>query len=414
MAARLAMGVDARERLRRLSTVFAVEVRMKIVIELYMREMSARQFYEEFGGGSLSRISQNFTRLATESWLRHVYSRGPGGTRHGGEEHFYRATELPFIDSESWELVPFSVRAISTWNFLKQIMPRLRTDIEASAMKGIVLFRELTCTTFHLDEEGWHRAAAAVSKQFARLYEEQEDARRRVSHSGEELIRADVFLIAFEPPGDATHSALVDQFIECEREPLAPFQQRLALVLRDDLRFEIVSESNEMEVSVPQFYRETGGVSRPAVARRFKGLEGGGWLGRGRTVSGGARRAGVEQFFRATKPAIRDHDFSADLLSGMVGTETWHAFEGLCQLAREALVRGTFDMRTDRCLSWSLIRLDRQGWKNVIEGIEAVSQFVADEQDRARARMARSGERPIPLAIGLAAFEAPEETTKAP
>src|SRR5882672_11258845 len=132
MAARLAMGVNSRERLRRLSVVFAIELRMKIVVELFMREMSAQQFYEEFGGGSSRRVSQNFTRLAKEGWLRHVYSKGPGGTRHGGKEHFYRATELPFIDSESWALVPFSVRAISTWNFLKQVMPRLRGDLEAA------------------------------------------------------------------------------------------------------------------------------------------------------------------------------------------------------------------------------------------------------------------------------------------
>jgi hypothetical protein len=37
MAARLAIGTNARERLRRLAVVFAVELRMKIVVELYMR-----------------------------------------------------------------------------------------------------------------------------------------------------------------------------------------------------------------------------------------------------------------------------------------------------------------------------------------------------------------------------------------
>ena len=149
MAGQVAMGLDARERLRRLSVVFEVAIRMKIVLELYMREMSARQFYEEFGGGTLSRVSQNFTRLASEAWLRHHRSEGPGGTRHGGVEHFFRATELPFIDGESWALVPFSVRATTTWNFLKQVMPRLRGDIEAAA-GGATYGRELTCETFCL------------------------------------------------------------------------------------------------------------------------------------------------------------------------------------------------------------------------------------------------------------------------
>lgn len=407
------MGVDARERLRRLAVVFAVELRMKIVIELYMREMSARQFYEEFGGGAPSRVNQNFTRLAAEGWLRYIHSEGPGGNRHGGIEHFYRATELPFIDSESWALVPFSVRAISTWNFLKQVMPRLRGDLEASAMDA-GYSRELSCTTFLLDEEGWKRATAAVSGQFARLFEEQEDARRRVLHSGEELVRADVFLIAFESLGGAAQSAIVDQLVECQREPLAPFTQRLAPILQDDVRLEIVSESNRREVSVTQFHREVGGASRPAVGRRFKGLEGGGWLAKGRKATGGARRGASEQFFRATKPAIRNYSPGTDPLSRLAGTETWRAFESLCELAKEALISGTFDTRTDRCLSWSLIRLDRQGWESVIAGIESLPQFIAEEQQRAKLRMAKSGETPIRMTVGLAAFEAMKDSIKAP
>lgn len=413
MAAQLVMGMDPRERLRRLSVIFEVALRMKIVLELYMREMSARQFYEEFGGGSLSRVSQNFTRLAEGGWLRHVHSEGPGGTRHGGVEHFFRATAPPFIDSESWALVPFSVRATTAWNFLKLIIPRLRSDIEAladHAMHG----RGLTCNTFLLDEEGWMRATTATTSRFGLLFEEQEDARRRAIRSGEELTRADVFLIAFEPVGGGAQHAVVDQLVECRREPLAPFTQRLAPILRDDLRLEIVAESNGRDVSVPQFHREFGGVSRPVLGRRFKGLEGGGWMARTKKVTGGSRRGASEQFFRATKPAIRDHDFGGDPLRGLAGAEAWEAFESLCELAKEAMIAGTFDMRTDRCLSWSLIRLDRQGWENVIASIESLSQFIAEEEKQATLRMAQSGEKPIPLAVGLAAFEALKETTKAP
>lgn len=408
------MGVNARERLRRLAVVFAVEIRMKIVIELFMREMSAQQFFVEFGGGAPSRISQNFTRLAKDSWLRYIRSEGPGGARHGGVEHFYRATELPFIDRESWSLIPFSVRATSTWNFLKQVLPRLRGDLEAAATGDVGYSRDLTCKTFLLDEEGWRRATTAVGDTFTHLFEEQEDARRRALRSGEKLFRADVFLIAFEPVSGAARSVALDRLVECKREPLIPFGQRLAPVLEDDKRLEIVSKSNEQEVSVTQFHREVGGMSRPAIGRRFKTLEDSSWLGRGRAVSGGARRAGVEQFFRATKPTIRDFDPSSDPADRIVGRETWHTFESLCELAMEALTAGTFDTRTDRCVSWSLIRLDRQGWENVIAGIEALLQFIADEQERARLRIAKSGERPIPMTVGLGAYEAPPELLKAP
>jgi hypothetical protein len=132
MAARLAVGVDAHERLRRLAVVFTVELRLKIVAELYMREMSAQQFYREFGGGSLSRVSQNFTRLFQEGWLRYPYSIGPGGSRHGGVEHFYRASEPPYFDAETWALLPYSVRSTASLSLFRQIAPRLRRDLEGS------------------------------------------------------------------------------------------------------------------------------------------------------------------------------------------------------------------------------------------------------------------------------------------
>jgi hypothetical protein len=110
------MGVDARERLRRLSVVFAVELRLMIVSELYVREMSTKRFQEEFGGGSPSRVNKNFEVLEEESWLRYVRSEGPGGDRRGGTEHFYRATEPAFFDRETWSIMPYSVRIISSWN----------------------------------------------------------------------------------------------------------------------------------------------------------------------------------------------------------------------------------------------------------------------------------------------------------
>jgi len=413
MAAQLAIGGDPRERLRRLSVVLEVELRMKIVLELYLREMSAREFHEEFGGGALSRVSQNFTRLAKEGWLRHLRSEGPGGTRYGGVEHFYRATEPPFIDPESWALVPFSVRTTTTWYFLRQVLPRLRADMEASAADTDYV-RELTCDTVLLDEDGWKRAAAAVGGNFSLLFEEQEDARRRAIRSGEVLIRADVFLIAFEALGGSTEHTIADQLIECRREPLGPFTQRLAPILRDDLRLEIVDESNRREMSVTQFHREIGGASRPVLGRRFKGLQGGGWLAKTKKATGGRRRGASEQFFRATKPAIRGHDFGAIGLDRFVGADGQRSFESLCELAKESLIAGTLDMRTDRCLSWSLIRLDRQGWENVIAGVESLSRLISEEQKNAKRRMRKSGEKPIRMTVGLAAFEALKETVKAP
>jgi len=413
MAARLAIGTDAREHLRRLAAVFAVELRGKIVVELYMREMSAPQFYRKFGGGSPTRINQNFSMLAKKNWLKLVHSKGPGGHRRGGVELFYRATELPFMNAESWALLPYSVRVTSSWSMFRQIAPRLRGDLEASN-KEARYRRDLSCAAFSLDEEGWKRSIAALDAQLVSLYEEQKDAHRRALLSGEELIRADVFLIAFQSPDNLLLPTAGDLLLENPREPLIRFPQRLAPILEDDVRLGIVSELNERETSVTQFHREFGGASKPGISRRFKGLEGSGWVAKGKIRTGGMRRGAREQFYRATKPAVHLYDPCADAPSALEGTESWNAFGRLCASIKEAMMSATFDARADRYLAWLLISLDRQGWESVIAGIESLAEFISEEQEQAKIRMAKSGEKPIRMTVGLGAMEALKDSVKAP
>ncbi len=413
MAARLAIGTNARERLRRLAVVFAVELRMKIVVELYMRVMSAPQFNREFGGGSPTRINQNFRTLADKDWLKLIHKEGPGGDRRGGTELFYRATELPFMDAESWALLPYSVRVTASWNSFRQIAPMLRQTLEASS-KEARRRRELSCDTFLLDEEGWKQSIAALDARFVSLYEEQEDARRRSVLTGEALTRADIFLIGFQSPSAWLLPAMGDLLVEYSREPMFGFPERLAPILRDDVQMEIVSELNKRETSVTQFHREFGGASKPGISRRFKGLEGSGWVAKGEIKTGGARRGAREQFYRATKPVIHGYDPCADAPSALVGTMSWNSFERLCASIQEAMMSATFDTREDRYFAWSLISLDGQGWESVIASIESLAEFLSHEQEQAKIRMAKSGEKPIKMTVGLGAFEALKDSAKAP
>lgn len=412
MAAGLLMDETPRDRLRRLAVVFAIELRVKIVVELYSREMSAIQFFREFGGGSPTRVYKNFIALAERGWLRLLYSAGPGGRRRGGVEQFYRATEPPIVDATSWALLPYSVRLTSSWNLLHQIAPRLRGDLEACCESG-GRSRDLTCKTFLLDEQGWNRVIGAGRTRFTRGFEEQEDARRRALHTGEELFQADVFLIAFQsftnmqPP-------LADLLLERHREPLIAFPERLAPIMGDDVCLGIASALNQGETSVTQFHREFGGASKPMISRRFKGLEAGGWAAKDAKKSGGTRRGAAEQFYRPTRPAMGDFKPLAEPPTALVGTENWEAFERLCEELKEAMISGAFDTRTDRCLTWSLLRLDKQGWERIIAEIESLLDFAEKEQAQATLRMERSGETPIPMTLGLAAFEALKETIKAP
>jgi len=413
MTARLAIGEDARERLRRLSIVFAVELRLKIVAELYMREMSAKQFYEEFGGGTAARVSQNFKTLEREDWLRYIRSEGPGGGRRGGIEHFYRSVEPPFFDAETWGLLPYSIRVASSWNIIRRVAPRLRSDLEASIGKE-GRPRDLTCREFLLDEEGWTRSIEAVTAHFVRVFDEQENSGHRVRHSGEELVRTDVFSFAFEPAAQRVSEASL-RLSEHPVEPLVSLPERLAPILRDEVRMRIVSELNRREMSVTEFYREFGGASKSAIGRRFKALERDGWEAKGKARSGGKRRGAVEQFYCATKPAVPsdlDSCTNRPRPSLMYGG-SWRMFEVLCETIVESMLAGTFDIRPARCINWSFVNLDQQGREAVIHATDTLEQLICEEEEHAGRRLAKSFETPVPMTLGLAVLAASKEPGKA-
>lgn len=412
MTAQLAIGIKSQAaHLRRLSIVFAVEIRLKIVTELYMREMSPKQFYEEFGGGSISRVTRNFEKLQEYGWLRFIRREGPGGKRRGGVEHFYRAPELAFFDAESWVSMPYSIRVTSTWNIFSRIVPRVREAMEAASLTAGPR-HDLSCTQLTFDQTGWERAIEAVGARFTSQFEEQEDARRRVAHSGEELIRKDVFLFAFESPIRGRKRAN-PTLVKRRKEPLVPFPERLHPILADEVCRQVVAELNDREMSATQFHREFGAGNISRIRRRFKTLERVGWLKKVNEETGGRRRGATEHFYRATVPTILDDDPWA-LPDSLDGTHYWRVFQLFGEKVKEAIDTGTFDARVDRIVTWSLVNLDAQGWTNVIEGIEALSVFLLEEQERARDRMAQSADKPVRMTAVLGAFEAPRDLAKAP
>lgn len=412
MNPKLAIGIKPRERLRRLADVFAVELRLRIVTALYKRPMSAKQFFEEFGGGSSTRVNQNFDKLNRDDWLRHVYSKGPGGARRGAVEHFYRSTELAFFDAESWALMPYSMRVACSWSLFKQIRKRLRQALEATS-RNPRRKRDLSCVDLVLDQTGWEHVIEAVNARFICIFEEQEDARIRISDSGEELIPVDVLLMAFESSAGGRPQT-DPSLVEIEKEPLIPFPERLAPVLADDVCLQIVTELNRRDMSVTQFHREFGGASIGGIRTRFKRLEKAGWLKKVNEQTGGRRRGTLEHFYRATAPAMLGDSAWEDPPDSLRATHSWRVFDGFCDKVLEAMRADSFDARLDRYVTLSFLHLDQQGWANVIAGVESLNAFILDEQESAKARIEKSDEKQFVVTVALAAFETPHELSKEP
>jgi len=401
--------LDVKSRMayfRRLSVVFADELRIKIVSELNLREMSPNQFFREFGGGSVSRVDRHFQKLVEHGWLRLVREE-TGGKRRGATEHFYRATELAVFDNETWALVPYPVRVAYSWKTFMTFAERVRDALAAGTLDARA-DSHLSWTTLVLDELGWERVMAAIDALFAVLFEEQEDAKIRMAHTGEVPIHATVGLAAFESPvkGDGPTGPVL---VEARRESPFPFPVRVSKVLADELCVMVLAEASLREVSPPLFQAEIGGPSVDVVRRRFRTLEELGWLAKVTTKTGGCRRGAAEQFYRATGPAILGNEAWASIPASAKPTYSWTVFNTLAEKVKDAILGGTFEARLDNHLSWSGFRLDGQGWTRVATQVDALLAVVLKEKDRAEDELEGSGEAGILTTVGLAAFESPED-----
>jgi DNA-binding transcriptional ArsR family regulator len=406
----------------RLAVVFTDQLRLKVVTELNRREMSANEFLEEFGGGSVSRVFRHFSRLEEYGWLEQVGT-ATGGRRRGAEERFYRATGPAVFDTRSWSEVPDSIRAIYSRHIFEQLAERITAAMEAGSFdaRGD---RHCSWTPVFLDRLGWKNLVAKTDALFECLFEEQESAMRRMSESGEEPIPATVALAVFESPhGTRDHEDETGRSAPADRQPAVPrgkgrsevpMSLRLSKVFDSPLRLKIVTELNRREMSASQFFREFGGSSVSNVSGHFKKLREYGWLEQVGTATGGRRRGGVERFYRATGPAIFDNRSWSDVPDSIKATYSWHIFEQLAERITAAMEAGSFDARGDRHFTWTPVFLDEPGWKSLIAQADALFECVFEEQESAMQRMSESGEEPIPATVALAVFESPRDSSRAP
>jgi hypothetical protein len=197
-------------------------------------------------------------------------------------------------------------------------------------------------------------------------------------------------------------------------ETKLPLMLRISKVFADPLRIKILAECCIREISPKQFFEEfkdwieLRAETMSRVARAFEILEEYEWLVQTRTETGGRRRGAVEHFYEATEPLILDGELWAEVPAPMKTLFSWRNLETFAHQVKEALVAGTLTAREDHHLTWMPLLLDQQGWETVVGWLYAILHFLYEEQEDANARMAESGEEPIPMTVALAAFESPK------
>lgn len=375
--------------LARLGVLYAHPIRMKIVAELYMREMSPTQWVEEFGGGSYGKVLGHFKKLEEHGWLRNVRSQKAVAGR-GRTRDLYRATELAVIDDDTWTELPTSIQVAFTARTLRQLGEQVGDALagEAADAQGNS-GRPFSCRSIGLDDLGWQVAMAALHDCFLSFAQEQLDAKVRLDSSPERGLLMTVVLAGFESsPPRAKCEPESERLSDGDLVPLRlsdeglPLSTRMAKVFADPLNLQIIKALHSEAMSPSQLFAKLGGSSVRSVDRKCQTLTDLGWL-----VRLGRETEGPPVFYRAAGPEAFDADLWGGIPKGAEKAESWPIFAEFCKKAEKALREGSFNARQDRHVTFCTFLLDERGWHQVSHALsrcyDELSKVAADAQKRA-------------------------------
>lgn len=373
--------------LERLGVLYMDEIRLTIVMELHMREMGPRQFFETIGGTSYDSIRRHFLKLVQTGWLRKVRTVATG---RGRPESLYRSTEQAVIDTETWGTIPVSIRDAFTVMLLEEMGSRLGEALEG----GTVEARQDRIATFQvleIDELAWCKAHAAVERCFQTLGQEQIDAKIRLEGSDEQPRLMIVNLGAFEAPGDQVPAELALPKVRVAPPP-ARWPHRIGKVFSDRLDLAIIEELNRAYMTPAQLQETLGGLRTQGFLRRCKRLKKLGWVVSA-TESGGPNYGANVYTFRAAAPSVSAQEIIDKIPASLRTGPDWEAFEDFIKTSVGAVDVGAFNSRADRHLTLSPLLVDDRGWRQVIRAIETFEETltkVAAEMVKRRRRSGRA------------------------
>ena len=179
--------------------------------------------------------------------------------------------------------------------------------------------------------------------------------------------------------------------------------QRLVRAISHPLRVEILIELAKAPIS-PIEYSRLSGTGLSDVAYHFRSLHKNECI---EIVDEKKKRGAVEHIYRSTKRALlSDEDFAQlpPLLAGGFDASILATF---MQQGQHALEAETMEAQVNKHLTWRSLKLDKEGFDNLMERLMEVYDFAAAEHLAAEARLKESGEETVYTTLGLFGFESP-------
>lgn len=173
--------------------------------------------------------------------------------------------------------------------------------------------------------------------------------------------------------------------------------------LRHPLRMRIVAACYQREVTAREIADQEK-LSVRTINNHFRALEKANYIRRVRSdMVNGLRR----DFYIAIRQALLTDSEFAQMPKRAQREASAAVLRDLLGNCREAMQTGTLDARPDSHLTWSPLTLDQQGWEELMGELTRVFERSTEIEAGSRARLRKSGARPIPTTIALAGFERP-------
>lgn len=182
--------------------------------------------------------------------------------------------------------------------------------------------------------------------------------------------------------------------------------QALILAMGHPVRYRILASlSEEGDASARTLSARTGDSLR-STRHQLERLQEGGLV---EVVARKRRRGVLEHSYRLVVPPVIDAEEMAAMDEKERLRVSTEVLKGLFKNITIALSGGTFDSRTDRCLTYNRVPVDERGWQELAELHLRTYWETVRLTEEAAMRLRESGERPIPAVSGLLWFELPPE-----
>lgn len=175
----------------------------------------------------------------------------------------------------------------------------------------------------------------------------------------------------------------------------------VVFVVQHPIRVDALQILNEREASAAQIARLIG-EDMKKVGNHVKALADYGCI---ELVRIERRRGAEEHLYRASlRPCIGDEEWA--LLPPKARHEiSALVFQAIVAEALAAFRAGKFDARLDRHLSWQPMKLDQQGWDELMQELKESLERVQEIATRADQRLCANGEDGFPAIAAALGFE---------